>query len=256
MFGAKARAEREEAERLASIEEERLERAEANRRREEAKQAELRGAAGLLTPVSIDQEIEEAVYQEQERLATALGFTPTPLIILRFNRFMKSEGLPIYPYKNVRQFLDIQYGRAKIVDDSGDHEDGLEYRYRTGDWPTWSWRPMRAQDEFTVADELSGRIPFQVAELSPKTWARTNRGKGNGNVLLNRPYTLPIPIPALQIAEKIQAVCPEAHFYVSDILKQTEKNGAPVPPDPFLAVLFENYNRKIVVAHWDEPNYK
>lgn len=176
----------------------------------------------LLEQVSLDDEIDEACYQEQKRLWKELDHTPPSFIEARLIRFLKKKGIKVYKEEQVYRFLTDKYGP----------ETPRHYS-------SWQWRPMRTQDI------------LQSSEYPGILWGNVDRARNGKNPFVIV-YNLAIPVPVLQIAEKIKREVPEVKFYVSDLHRESEVNA----PDPFLACFIPGSAQIYIVAHWDEPGFK
>jgi len=93
---------------------------------------------------------------------------------------------------------------------------------------SWSWIPLTKTDK---AKKIINGVD---------SWT-------SGHIDNNRTYQLQIPMYVLRLIKEIRENFPEVAFYVS---------GVSVPhPDPFLLVTGVGMS-DLVIAHWNEPDFK
>lgn len=175
------------------------------------------------TADGVDAEFNRLCVEEYENLAVRVGFSSPALLKQKLVLFLQSLGRGVYNYEEVRIFLNREFGVP-----------------REGWWKqTWGWRCLREKDA-----EHSGL----------RSWGR-RENVPNGQMEMNGPYALQLPLEVLGLVNQIFTELPEAHFYVSDQPRGAEW-ASPREGDPFLAVTFDNLEELIVVACWDEPGFQ
>ena len=126
---------------------------------------------------------------------------------------LQKKGLGVYPYKKVEAYLDEMFGKA--VDDY---------------YPSWGWRPLRAEDNGALQ--------------------RTRQARQNPNGdILRGVYQKAIPYPVLLTVQEIIETVPGVHFFVSDEARRSNFE------DPFLAVSCAGMDM-CVIERWDEPSFR
>ncbi len=178
-------------------------------------------------PVATDAEevATPAVQHSYDEIAKKLGFEPAELIRAQLLAFFKDEGIKLFPYEDVNQWM-------------------IKKRKEAGA-DLWCWRPLRPKDVITEY-----------------LWGTTDRGKYEDGFYDKghwecRPYGRLVPQNILEMVAKIEKVFGDkVKFFVCDY--------ASADPDPFIMVrpavcddgTDEDDPYKLVFGAWDEPGFE
>lgn len=181
--------------------------------------AVLEAPAPVVAPVrvSVEPRMSNDIRQEYIKKAKILGVFNGALKEEMLLAFLKENGISIYPYSKVEEYLDKMFGHPCKCPPGSNHYF---------ECCTWGWHPLREVDD--------GKL------TSTRTVANGRIERGT--------YQQAVPLPVLLTVEKIVAAVPDIHFYVS---------GRVVPrsEDPFLAVTAVGMNM-LIIERWDEPSFR
>lgn len=136
----------------------------------------------------------------------------------KLEALLSKMGLRVYDFKEVKRFLDRQYGWKPLLRGT-----------------PWGYRGLRVND-----------LPKNGHYVA--LWRRRHNGSFLGGQD-TAPYNKPIPYPVLQTIDRISQKLPTAKFYISD-----EAVRQPVMKDPFLMVSYGGVS--CIIERWDEPGFR
>ena len=175
--------------------------------------------AQVIAPARVPVEplMSDDIRQEYIEKAKILGVVNGALKEEMLIALLKENGIRIYPYNKVEEYLNQMFGHPCKCRPGTVHFNECR---------TWGWHPLREIDD--------GKLI-------------SNRLVANGTIQRGT-YQQAIPLPVLLTVEKIVAAVPDIHFYVS---------GRVVPrsDDPFLAVTAAGMNM-LIIERWDEPSFR
>jgi len=169
-------------------------------------------------PISVEAELRQEERIDYARVCREIGFHPAALIKQEIIGFLEDRQLRIFPYEQVKVYLDDQFGIKK--------KDECVHR--------WGWCPLRE------VDKLKSNLVLHARSFDTD----------NGEVEFNRTYHGAIPIHVLDLVKEISTAVPGLAFFVSDVVKPRDRSG-----DPFLAVTTPGLEEMLVIAEWDEPSF-
>lgn len=159
------------------------------------------------------------------RIARELNFNPPSLKTATFLAFCNDQGIRIYDYAKVSDYMD-QTVRKEARKRDIDEEDIM-----------WGWFPFRERDRINFDMEDSNHEYIRLEAFEPA-------------------YKKLIPARVLANVRKIEKQFPQAKFFVTDYAVRD--------PDPFIAVYLGTIQRNedpiandhlIVFDVWDEPGF-
>jgi hypothetical protein len=165
-------------------------------------------------------------------LADRLGLECADVDALRLRHLMAAHGITLHDRARLKNAFDQQCGGEFAAPSLGGVDDPL---------PAWGWRPLRRRDV--------GSREARAHGLSPRS----------GEILGSRAtYDKALPLGVLRTAVRIQEQFPEARFFVSDVVRWTDRarsNACESSPDrsfdePYLAVQLTARGDLFVVDSW------
>ena len=165
-------------------------------------------------------------------LADRLGFECADVDALRLRHLLAADGITLHDRARVKTALDQHCGGEFAAPSPVGGDDPL---------PAWGWRPLRRRD-------VGGR-EGRAHGLSPRS----------GEILASRvTYDKALPVGVLRTAVRIHEQFPEARFFVSDVVRWTERtlsNAGESSPnrsldESYLAVQLTARGDLFVVDSW------
>jgi hypothetical protein len=165
-------------------------------------------------------------------LADRLGFECADVDAIRLRHLLAAHGITLHDRARVKAALDQECGGEFAAPSPLGTDDPL---------PAWGWRPLRRRDIGSREGRAHG--------LSPRS----------GEILASRvTYDKALPLGVLRTAVRVHEQFPEARFFVSDVVRWTERallDGCDSPHDrslnePYLAVQLTARGDLFVVDSW------
>ncbi len=161
-------------------------------------------------------EFEGVALEEYCQVANSIGFSNGSLLEWRLKNFLTNEGIQVYDYKKVSNYMDAQ---IQELNRAINEQNNMFH---------WEWTALRKKD---------AKVYLQ------------NNGHLYSSEYSGRTYEKPVPYPVLLTVQKIEKEFGEqVYFFVTDIRK--------VPlGDPFLAIVISGIE-VMVIERWDEPSFR
>ena len=178
--------------------------------------------------VSVDTELLEEERKAYGKLCTEIGFMPAALIKEKALALLRANQFKIYPYEQVKSYLDREFGVRK---------EGVEWKSTPSQ--TWGWCPLREVD-------------MGKCDLVPLVCGSKSHYMDNGEIVFTYSYHGAVPFAVLDLVKQVIQVVPEISFFVSDCIRPEDR----IERDPFLAISTPGLGEMIVIAEWDEPSFR